>query len=285
MELWFIYAVLSAIFVWINKFVNKVVAKKWINKNNFLLYSSFIQIFINIIFFIYTESYFYMTFLFWFLIILRTFFVTEKTLTMIESLKYLDSSLFFPANHLIKMWGGFLIWMFLFWEYLNINEILFLLFGIISVILLWYKKWELRNKDLKKWLLLMFASSLFLIWTSTINKYIWENESIPLYMLLCSIAAAFYIWYKIKISKEKFVFKKQELKYWLTLWTIWFLWFAFYLNAMVEWKLVVVQLISIITTLIPIILSYIFLKEEINKYRIIWLILFLVNLVVFYINN
>jgi len=285
MELWFIYAVLSAIFVWVHKFINKVVAKKGINKNNYLLYLSFTQIIINFIYVIYIWDYFYMTLLFWVLIFLRTIFSTELALNMIKSLKYIDSSLFFPSNHLIKMWWGFFIWMFLFWEYLSTNEIYFLIFWVISVLFLWCKKWEFKNKDFKKWIYFMLLSSLFLLWTSTINKYISVNESIPLYMLLCSILSIFYILFKIKIEKQKYIFDKTELKYWISLWIIWFFGFAFYLNAMVEWKLVIVQLISIITTLIPIILSYIFLKEEVNRYRIIWLILFLVNLGVFYINK
>ncbi|MDQ7008704.1 MAG: EamA family transporter [Candidatus Gracilibacteria bacterium] len=285
MELWFIYAVLSAIFVGIYKFLNKIIAKKGINKNNFLLYVSLTQIFINIIYVIYTESYFYMTLLFGVLIILRTIFSTELAINMIKSLKYIDSSLFFPSNHIIKMGGGFIIGMYVFGESLNSNEIIFLFFGIISVIFLGYKKGEYKNKDFKKGIYFMILSSLFLVGTSSINKYIGENESITLYMLLSSIFSVFYILYKIKIKKEKIIFNKTEFNYGLLLGILGFFGFAFYLNAMTDGKLVVVQLISTITTLIPIILSYIFLKEEVNRFRIIGLILFLVNLGIFYVNK
>lgn len=285
MESWFLYAVLSAIFVWIHKFINKVVANKWINKNNFLLYSWIMQLLVTFIYLLYTWSYFYMTFIFWILIILRTVFVNEKYLTMIESLKYIDSSLFFPSNKIIQIFGSFIVWIFLFKEFLWIHEILFIIFWLISILFLSYKKEKIKNKDLKKWIIFMIFSSLFLIWTTTINKYIWVNENISLYMFLCSIWSILYILFRIKISKEKFVFNKEELFYWNILWIIWFLWFTFYLNSMTEWKLVVVQLISIISILIPIILSYIFLKEEINRYRIIWLILFLFNLWIFYLNK
>ena len=285
MDFWFIYAVLSAVLIWLDKFLNKVIAKKWINKNNFLLYSSFTYLIINFIYFLYIESYFYMSILFSILIILRTIFSIEKSLTMIESLKYIDSSLFFPSQHLMKISWWFIIGMFLFWEYLNMNEIIFLVFWVISVLFLWYKKWEFKNKDFKKWIYFMILSSLFIIWTSTINKYVAVNESIPLYMFLSSAVSIFYILFKIKIEEWKYVFNKTEFKYWILIWTIWFFGFIFYLNAMIEWKLVVVQLISTITTLIPIILSYIFLKEEINRYRIIWLLLFIINLWIFYLNK
>ncbi|MDQ7022640.1 MAG: EamA family transporter [Candidatus Gracilibacteria bacterium] len=104
-------------------------------------------------------------------------------------------------------------------------------------------------------------------------------------MLLSSIFSVFYILYKIKIKKEKIIFNKTEFNYGLLLGILGFFGFAFYLNAMTDGKLVVVQLISTITTLIPIILSYIFLKEEVNRFRIIGLILFLVNLGIFYVNK
>ncbi|MDQ7022641.1 MAG: hypothetical protein Q9M97_03815 [Candidatus Gracilibacteria bacterium] len=193
MELWFIYAVLSAIFVGIYKFLNKIIAKKGINKNNFLLYVSLTQIFINIIYVIYTESYFYMTLLFGVLIILRTIFSTELAINMIKSLKYIDSSLFFPSNHIIKMGGGFIIGMYVFGESLNSNEIIFLFFGIISVIFLGYKKGEYKNKDFKKGIYFMILSSLFLVGTSSINKYIGENESItPIYVIIKYIFSFLY---------------------------------------------------------------------------------------------
>jgi len=285
MQLCFFYAVISAVFIGLYKFLNKIIAEKKVDKQNYILYTSIAQLIITFFYFLYTKETFYMTLLFAFLIIARTILVTEKVLATIESLKYIDSSLFFPANKLIQMLWGFLVWLFFFWEHLEKNEIIFIFVWIISVILLWYKKWELQNKDLKKWIIFLLLASLFLVGTSTINKYIWENESISIYMMLCSFASIIYILFKIKIQKHKILFRKKEIFYGFISWLIWIFWFFFHLNALAQWKLVIVQLISSIATFIPILLSYIFLKEHINKYRIFWLILFLINLWVFYIGK
>ena len=150
MEIWFTFAILSAIFFGFNSFIKKVIAKKWLEKNHFLLYSGIMQTITTFIYFIYIGSYFYMTLLFWFLIIIRIIWVIEKNSTMIESLKYIDSSLFFPTFNLLKIWGWFLVGMFLFWEYITQSEIIFLIFWILSVLFLWYKKWKVINIDFKK---------------------------------------------------------------------------------------------------------------------------------------
>lgn len=285
MEIWFTLAILSAIFFGFNGFIKKVIAHKWLEKNHFLLYSGIMQTITTFIYFLYNGSYFYMTLLFWFLIVARMVLLVEKNSTMIESLKYIDSSLFFPSNRLITMWAWFFIWLFLFWEYLEQAEVFFLVIWILTVLLLWYKKDKSKNKDLSKWIKFLFLSSLFVIWTSTINKYVWENHNIALYMFLCNIVWIAYISLKMKLWKIRLHYNKEEIIYWNIYWFFWFIWFVFLLLSLKEWKLVIVQLISTIAILIPIILSYLFLKEEVNKYRVLWLVLFLGNLGLFYLSK
>jgi drug/metabolite transporter (DMT)-like permease len=285
MELWFIYAIIFTLFFWVNWFIKKLITKKKIEKNNFLLFSSLMQTFLTFIYFLYNWELTNISILLICFIIIRVVLLFEKNSTSIESLKYIDSSIYFPSNILIMIWWWFFIGMFLFDEYLGFNEFLFFLFWIISILLISYKKWEFKNKNLKKWIYFMFLSSLFVIWTTTINKFVWIKYDISFYMLMSNILLIFYTSFKIKIQKYEFHINKNEILYGSLFWFFWAIWFLFYLLALKDWKLVIIQLISILDILIPIILSYIFLKEEVNRYRIIWLILFLVNLGVFYINK
>jgi uncharacterized membrane protein len=285
METWFIFAVLSAVFFWLTEFVKKIVAKNWLNKNKFLLFSAFFQLLTSFIYFLYVWSYFYMTLLFWVLIVLRIILVIEKNSTAIESLKYIDSSLFFPVNKLIKIWWWFIIWMFLFGEYLDNREYIFLFLWTISVLLIWYKKSSHKAKDFKKWVFYLLLSSFILVCTSTINKFIWENHDPALYLLLSNIVGLVYIAWKIKFKDNDFSFKIKEFKYGAFAWILGFMAFAFLLYALWDWKLVIIQLISTIAMFIPIVLSFIFSWEKINRYKFIGLVLFLINLFIFYINK
>ena len=285
MGIWFTFAVLSGIFSGFNSFIKKIIAIKWLEKNQFLLYSTIIQIIMSFLYFIYTGSYFYMTFLFWFLIIIRIIWIIEMNSTMIESLKHIESSIFFPTYNLLSVLGGILVGIFLFWEYIYQWEILFLLIGTISILFLWYDKWKKNNKNFRKGIFFMVVSSLFLLLIFVINKYVWEKYDIGLYMFLCNIVWLLYLLLKIKLWKIKLNYNKEEIVYWNIHWILSFMWFLFLLLSFKDWKLVIVQLISIIAILIPIILWYLVLKEKINIYKLLWLLLFLGNLWFFYLNK
>lgn len=283
MENWFFLSIISALLFWLNDFIKKIVAKKGINKNNFILYFAFVQVIASVIYFIYMWSTFYMTLLFWFLVFIRRILGVEKNITMIESLKFIDSSLFFPAHKLIKIWWWLIAWMFLFWEYLDSKEIIFLIVGILTVLLLWYKKETFKNKDIKKGIFYLLISSFILVVTSTINKFMSENHDPALYVFLSSLVWFLYIALKVKFSKTKFVYNIQEFKYWLITWIIWFLAFLLLIIALKDWKLVIVQLIETMAIIIPIFLSFLILKEDVNKVKLVWLFLFIVNMIYFYL--
>ena len=283
MELWFIFAIMSALALWIAHFLDKVIARKWFEKNNILFFSAIIQVIISFLYFLYIWSQFYMTFVFLFLIILRIIINTEKDLTKIESLKYLDTSLFFPINNIIKIWWWFLLWMLLFWEFLTSKEYIFLIWWIISTLFLWYK--EFKNKDInfKKWIKFLIISSLLLLWAQSINKYMWKQYEPSFYVFLYSFVSFLYLFFKIKVSKNNFTLNKEELFYGLIRWLVLFIAFLTLVMSFKNWKLVIIQLISTISVFIPIILTYFIYKEKISRIRLFGLILFLLNLLYFFI--
>lgn len=276
-------AIISALFVWVSEFLTEVAAKEKIVKLRFLFYSAFIQIFLSFAYFIYNWETFYITLTLWFLTVLRVILLIEKTSNKIESLKYIDTSLFFPVNNIIKVFWWITFWMILFWEFLNMYEIISIIIWIVAVLLMWYKKSKNENKDFKKGIFYLVLSSLALVWTSTINKYMWENESVWLYLFISNIFWSLYIFSRLKLSKTELVFIKKEILFWSIFGIFAFSWFLLLLLSLKEWKLAVVQIISSIAIFIPILLSMIFYKEKISRVRFIWLILFMISLGIFYI--
>ena len=283
METWLILWIISSSALWMAHFLDKIIAKNNFNKNNTLFYSAITQVIISFFYFLYIWATFYLTFLFLFLIIFRIILNTEKSITKIESLKYIDTSLFFPINNIIKIWWWFLLWMLFFWEYLTSKEYIFLIWWIISTLFLWYKKKSDINIDFKNWIKFLLISSLLLLWAQIINKYMWKEHEPSFYVLLSSIISFLYLLIKIKLSKKKFNLEKKELFFGFLKGIMTFVAFLTLVMSFKDWKLVVIQLISTIAVFIPIFLAFIIYKEKINKVRLIGLILFLINLIYFFI--
>ncbi len=283
MDNWLILGIISSLALWIGHFLEKVIAKNNLNKNNTLFFSALVQLVVSFLYFLYIWSAFYMTFLFWFLVILRIIFTTEKSITKIESLKYIDTSLFFPINNIIKIWWWFLLWMIIFWEFLSTKEYIFLIWGIISTIFLWFKEFNNKDTNLKKGIKLLVISSLLLLWAQLINKYMWKEYEPSFYVFISSVVSFSYLLFKIIISKKKFNFEKKEIFYGFARWLVLFIAFLTLVMSLKDWKLVIIQLISTISVFIPIILAFFIYKEKISKIRLIWLVLFLINLLYFFI--
>lgn len=130
--------------------------------------------------------------LFLLLVVIRQSAVIEKNLTKIKSLKYIDTSIFFPVQKTIRIIGGFFAGMFLFNESLNSKEYIFILFSIMVIFLfIELKKFKIE-KNFKKGFYFLLISSFMLVITSTINKYVGENFNIPFYVFVSEIIGVAY---------------------------------------------------------------------------------------------
>jgi uncharacterized membrane protein len=111
----------------------------------------------------------------------------------------------------------------------------------------------------------------------------WKEHEPSFYVFLSSVVSFSYLFLKIVFSKDKFTLEKEEIFYGFLRWLILLIAFLTLVMSLKDWKLVIIQLISTISVFIPIILTFFIYKEEISKIRLFGLILFLLNLIYFFI--
>lgn len=243
-----------------------------------MLYSNLCFIFIPIIYMIYNFNYKELSLLLLLLILVRIILATEKNLFIIEWLKFVETSLFLPIHKIIQIFLSFLVWMFLFQEYLDLTWLIAIWIWILVVLLLTSKENKKIQIDYKKWIFFLLLSNLMIIMSSSINKYItslWFD--IVNYMFLSWI-----FWSLYMLISKKNIYKiekkcsiKKEIKLGLLKWFLSFFWFLFFLSALKQGPFVLVQMINTSSIFIPIILSVIIYKEEVNFKKVLAFIFFI----------
>ncbi len=278
--MWIIYWLIWWFFIWISNFFSKVVAHEKINKNRIFLYSSISHLFISLIYLAFNFEYTKLSIILFIIISLRIITAIEKNLFIVEWLKYIETNIYYPIHKIIHVILTFMIWMFVFWEYLNYLQFIWILLWIIVIILLTDKNSRNEQIDYKKWVFFLLLSNLMILVSSTINKYIAEiNFDIATYMFLSWLIWSIYLMIFKKDIFTKNVSKsihKREFKIWIIKWILTLFWFTSLLLALRQWPFVLVQLINVSSIFIPIIFSFIIYKERININKIIAFFLFFV---------
>lgn len=279
MEIWIIYWLIGAIFVGIVNFYWKIIATKKLNRNRIFTYSMFSMTLVSILFLIFNYNYTHVAFLIIIISIIRVMAGLEKQIFTVESLKYIESSLFFPIHKITHIFLAFLVWIFFFQEYLSLTELSAILLWVVVVLLLSDKKSRNKQIDYKKWFLFLIISNLFLLVASSINKYIaYINFDIWTYMFITSLSGALYL-----CLTKKDVFdtvdkatKIKEMQMWFSRWLFSYIWFFLVVYALQDWPFVLVQVLVVLSIFIPIILSVIIFKEKLNFKKILAFILLIV---------
>ena len=281
MDLWILYAITSWVFFWISSFISKITAHNNFNKTKVILFWKLSSLILAGVYFFINYKYVEITLLILFLMIVRIIAATEKHLFIIKSLKNIESSLFFPIHKIIQIFASFLVWMFIFNEYLWAIEYLIVFLWILMILLLSDKENKKIQINYKKWIIYLLITNLFLIFSSSINKYIWFIDfDIATYMFYSLIFWIIYIFSKKEIyKKSQKKISKNEIIYWIIRWILIFFSFFLLLLSLQTWPFVFVSIITSIGIFIPIILSMIFYKEKINKNKILAFILLLVIIV------
>jgi len=258
--------------MWIWNFYSKIITEKNINRNRVFVYSMFSFTSISFLFVLLSSGYLYLTFLIAISAIVRVATGIEKHLFSMKSLKYIESSLYFPIHQIAHIFLVLIIWMVLFQEYLWFYQIVALLLGIIIVILLTDKESRKIQIDYKKGLFFLIISNLFLLTSSTINKYvahIWVD--IPSYMFASGLAWILYLCISKKDvfhSVDKNI-QMKEMQLWFSRWFFFSIWYFCVLYALTNWPFVLVQMLLILSILIPVFLSVVFFKDVINIKKIL----------------
>ncbi len=272
-----IYALLSAVTGWFYGFTFKMIAQR--NYDTYLatIYGYGIATLLSLIVFFLrgwfpsiTQAMTFITVL-WFA---NIFFYTMSIITRVESMRNIDSVIFFP---LYKTFGPIMVTaisIFIFKEHLDMRDSLGILVGI-SVPLLLITKTENRiQKNLFRWVMLVVATAVLTSVSSVIPKYIQVLHLNIEFFILTSFAFGIVfslIWYHFHSKKSHKKYETEGLvKFGLLTWIIHYLAFYTFMRAM-EWNLAVAFTINSFSILIPIILSIIFYGEHFNFKK--WLVI------------
>lgn len=281
MELWFIYSLLSALFVWFFSFSSKLSVEKNHNPSLVIFYAMFSASLCAIIWLFFSEivDYWkiYISMFYWFL---NWAFYVITTITRMQSLKFIDTSIYFPIYKAISPISLIIIMILFFWEILNSNQIIWVLLWImVPLILIWINKKSNKNK---KWYYYLF---LWLIWAllASISAKLaiqnWVNISIYILVSLLTWTLFSFILFFKNIKKE---FKYSVLhirKTAIITWILHFLWFYFFVKAIELWNNIsVAYIVQSLYIIIPIILAVIFYKEQFDYKKFIAILLTILSI-------
>jgi len=278
METWIIYALISGTLFGLSNFFLKPIAQKNLNKHKIFLYGVISSLFFSWIYLLIYGAYFEFGFLVFLMIIGRETLALEKNFFIIESLKYIESSIFFPIHKIIHVILSFFVGMFIFWEYLWFSDFVAIFLWVIMILLLSNKENKKIQINYKKWIYFLALANVVILGTSTINKYISTIDfDIQTYIFISSVIGVIYL-----LGTKKAIYKKSDINknkseifYGVLKWVLVYFGFISLLTSLSTWPLVLVQMIHTFSIIIPVILSIIFYKEKVNTSKILSLLLFL----------
>lgn len=287
MEVWIIYAILSAIFAWIYNFLIRTIAHKNYDTSLVTIYSYKIWFIISWLIILLNPSILEISIKKLILILLfslwNIIFFLSSLISRVESMKNIDSVIFFP---LYKTFWPIIITilsLFVYNETLTTKESIWIIIGITIPLLLITKSETKIQKSLTKWIILMFVTVIL----TAISTQFWKlvvinNIDIILYLFF---SAAFwvilsYITHKNWKKKNKKFYERKIKRFSLLAWIMRFFSFYFFALALV-WNLAIMFTINSFSILIPIILSVIFYKEHFNFRKFVVIILSIISIILF----
>jgi glucose uptake protein GlcU len=283
MESWLIFSIASIFFAGIYSFLIKVAAMKNYNPSmvtgyGYLAGAVFAGIFLFLEWLQISDIKAIMVFAF-----INVLFYFFSTLTRIESMKNIDSVLFFPIFKTVSPILVTLAGIFLFHEALTTKEIIWIILWISVPLLLIWAHENKRQINLKKGIIfLMISSALVLVSTVMIKQVNLLELNIPLFVFFTMIFGYF-----ISIISNKTVSKKNknyETKniFWFGLFMWIFHYASFYcFTRSLEGNLAVAFTINSFAILIPIILSIIFYKDHFNLKKAFVILLSIISIILF----
>ena len=288
MESWLVFALVGAFFIGFFSFGMKVIAQRNYNPSFASFIAYIVLTVLSAIYFLVNNSLEDVRSGLVFLIIIAfssTLVYFSSTLTRVESMKNIDTTIFFPLYKTFMPIITTLASIFFFWESLHLKEVVGIVFGILIPLILITKKEDQVQKNLKLWVLLVIITSILGAFASIIPKVVHTESLNPAFFLfLASFSGTIVSWIAYLIWKKKYPDKKYSTtwiyKFWILLWVFQFIGFSSYVYS-VEGNLAIAVTINSFSILIPIILSVIFYKEEMTKKKAFVIFLSIVSVVLF----
>ncbi len=286
MELWFVYALLAAVASGLHGFLYKMIAQKKFDPDTIVMHSYFwisILSFILLVFNFPDDVFDRILSTFVIALLAESIFYFCLQIR-IKSLRYIDTSIFFPAYKTVGPMLVLISGYVLFQENLSDRELLGVFLGIITSLFL-ISKSERDDQQILKGLRLMFFSTVLGVIAYIFFKLVIELQlNSYLFVFISSIiglsVGLFQGNKKKKLSLPKFTENKGFYVVGLLSGIVGFSVKLFGLLALVG-NMAVVYTIASFSILITIILSVIFYKEKMNLRRFISIILSILVLLLF----
>ena len=285
MELWFIYALASALLAGMHTFSHKVAVEKGYSSTEINTYNTAVSAVLafSVFFFEPVSSVSIM-----FVIALSLVAgITHAigSIVRMDALKYIDTALFFPLYKMIGPIFTTIIGVIFFSELLNKSEWVGVILGILLPLLLISKMEKKRQKNLVLGLILVMVSAALTAAAASVAKY--NTVSAGSVFLFIAIAHSFATVTSIVIGKfsKKKSEVKQRAKHDIPFYTVaiggglmQFFGFAAMMLAFSGGSLAIVYTINSFYILIPIVLSVILYKEHMNIRKALAIVLSIVAL-------
>lgn len=272
MEVYIMYAIASFLISGVLNFVYKIVTQRKYNVSVFNIYSYVVTTIIALGYFLATSSlgFNYNTVLYIAIFaFINALFYLLSIFSRIESLKNIDTVIFFPLYKTIWPIMITIISIFIFWESLTEKESLWIILWILVPLLLITRKENGIQKNLFLWIVLVILTAILTSISSSASKEIMVRElNVPFFVFITSFMCLLFSFFTNSfnnryVNKQKEYYKKSVIKISLLCWVLNFLAFFAFTKSL-QWNFAIAYTINSFSILIPIILSIIFYKEHFN---------------------
>lgn len=285
---WILFSILTLTAVWLWDFVKKLVLSKGWDKDVFLSVCL-------VLFFIafWTNNFFQGTGVFSQTTIQSAFIIGSfhamVPLWILASFKYLNVSFALVTLRIVTSFLVLFIWVFLLWDQLSLyNMFWFFLWAVAIFLLSGFRIGDMKNTMPRKWVIALCATIVWVTVSNSYYKYIVEGLPIHDYTAVqFTVIGLWTLLYMILRNKITLI-NIQEVKkvWWYAVVNVGiFVIVALYLlpNMYLAWPLSLSYKMMSYSLAVPILLSVIFLWEEINRTRIIAFGLTIVSIFLFLI--
>ncbi|MCA9459331.1 MAG: EamA family transporter [Nanoarchaeota archaeon] len=281
MESWFLFALLSAIFAGLFNFMLKISAEKNHNSSLVILYSYLSGLTISGIFLSFNLENLDSLLFIIFLAFINSLFYFFATLTRIESLKYIDTTIYFPLYKTFSPIFIALISYFIFTENLTRFEFIGIISGILVPLLLINQAENKKQKNMKKGLIYLLIGIIFVLITTSTGKIIMEKDlNLYIYIFFTPLFGLVFSYFTYKKTYNENHSSHKLKRIGILNGFFYFIMFYTFTLSM-KGNLAIVYTINSFSLLIPILLSVFIYKEHFDKKKTLAIILTILSLYFF----
>jgi transporter family protein len=215
MELWVLFALLSAVSAGVYSFLLKISAENNNNPTITILYSNIVSTILLIIFSIIFKIDLFTTVIYAMLFgAINMFTYYFGVISRIYSLKHIDATIYFPIYKTLGPILVLLASLFLFNEILTLKEFCGIILGLIVPLLLLSKDENTRQKNLKTGIILLLIGTVLTSFSASISKYyVNSGSSLMGYLFFSALTGILIGGMDFNFNKKARIKKKFSNKY------------------------------------------------------------------------